>query len=214
MLFNLVLKDFILVKKYFVFLIIIAVCVPIVVTAASMGFSSGGFLGFFITALYLEHSLFATVALAENKYKGSALLCATPYTRDALVKAKYISVLVSFIFTFIIYTITAFVVPMGIEKLNIFTFGMSLLIITIIWGVIIPLQYKFGYEKTKYMSTVLIFISIFAFPNIVKFLRDKDISQQIVIPQVIQNLLPYFLALLIGFISMIVSIKIYSKKDL
>jgi len=213
MLFNLVRKDFILIKKYWVVLIITAIGGPIFVTA-SVKLGSAGFLGFFIAALYNEHFLFATVSVAEEKYKGSALLCATPYTRKALVKAKYISILVIFICTYIVYTFTAFVVPMGIEQLNIFTFGLSLLIITIFWGFIIPAQYQFGYEKTKYISVFIIFISIAVVPNILKWLNSKDISLQISIPQVIQNLVPYFLALLIGFISMSISIHIYSKKDL
>jgi len=213
MLFNLVRKDFILIKKYWVVLIITAIGGPIFVTA-SVKLSSAGFLGFFIAALYNEHFLFATVAVAEEKYKGSALLCTTPYTRKALVKAKYISILVIFICTYIVYTFTAFVVPMGIEQLNIFTFGLSLLIITIFWGFIIPAQYKFGYEKTKYISVFIIFISIAVVPNILKWLNSKDISLQISIPQIIQNLVPYFLALIIGFISMSISIYIYSRKDL
>ncbi|MFT5872596.1 MAG: ABC-2 type transport system permease protein [Clostridium sp.] len=213
MLFNLVRKDFILVKKYLVVLIIIAIGVPIF-TTASVNLSSAGFLGFFIATLYNENFLFATVSVAEEKYKGSALLCAIPYTRKTLVKAKYMSVLVIFISTYIIYTITAFVVPMGIDQLNIFTLGLALLIITIFWGFIIPAQYKFGYEKTKYISIVIIFISIAAVPNILEWLNAEDISLQIALPQVIQNLLPYFLTLLIGFISMSISIYIYSKKDL
>jgi len=213
MLFNLVLKDFILAKKYIVFIIIIAIAVPIYITASEVS-NNGGFSGFFITALYLEHFLFATVSVAEEKYKGAALLCTTPYTRNTLVKAKYISGLAIFICAYIIYTITAFVVPMGIEKLNIFAFGSSLLIITIIWGFIIPTQYKFGYEKTKYISIIFIFTSIIAVPNILKWLNSKDISFQVAIPQIIQNLTPFVFALGIGFISMILSIQIYSKKDL
>lgn len=213
MLYNLVLKDFLLAKKYFIFLIIIAAGAPIFVTA-SVKFSSGGFLELFIAALYLEHMLLGTVSVAEEKYKGSTLLCATPYTRNTLVKAKYLFSLVIFIFTYIIYLITASVVPMGIAKVNVFTLGLSLLFITIIWGIIIPVQYQFGYEKTKYTSIIIIFISIFAVPNIVKWLNFENISIQISLPGIIQNLLPYFLVLLIGFISMTVSLHIYSKKDL
>ena len=213
MLFNLVLKDFVLAKKCLVLLVIIAVGAPIFVTA-TVKFSSGGFLEFIIAAFYMEHMLLGTVAVAEEKYKGSALLCTTPYTRNTLVKAKYIFSLVIFICTYIIYTITTFVVPIGIDRLNIFTFGMSLLFITIIWGIIIPTQYKFGYEKSKYISIAVFFISIFTLPNLIKRLVSESSRIQILFPQVVQNMLPFFLALFIGLISMIISIRIYSKKDL
>jgi ABC-2 type transport system permease protein len=89
MLFNLVKKDFILAKKYLLLLIAIAVVVQIFITI-KVNFSSGGFLGFFITVLYFEFMLFNTVSMLEDKYKGSALLCTTPYTRNTLVKAKYL----------------------------------------------------------------------------------------------------------------------------
>ena len=157
---------------------------------------------------------FLPVSVAEEKYKGYTLLCATPYTRNTLVKAKYLFCFVIFIFTYIIYIITASVVPLGIDKVNVFTLGLSLLFITIIWGIIIPAQYQFGYEKTKYTSIIIIFISIFAVPNIVKRLNFENIRIHVSLPGVIQNLLPYFLVLLIVFISMTVSLNIYSKKDL
>lgn len=213
MLFNLVKKDFILVKKYLVVMFIFTVVAPIWL---KISLGNVGFVGFFIIVLLLEYMLFNSVTMLEDKYKGSALLCTTPYTRKALVKAKYIFILAIFICTYIIYTITAIVAPIGIDRLNIFTFGMSLLIITIYFGIIIPMQYKFGYEKIRYISFAIIFISPFAVPNIVKWLVSKNISFQIIIafPQVIQNLLPYFLAVVIGIISMILSINIYSKKNL
>jgi hypothetical protein len=215
MLYSLVKKDFILAKKYLIFLAIFAVAAPIFITA-KMDFSSGSFLGFFVIALLVEYSLFGTVSMLEEKYKGSALLCATPYTRNALVKAKYIFILVTFILIYIIYTITAFVVPVGIVKLNIYTFGISLLIITIYFGVIMPIQYKFGYGKTQYISYAIIFLSPFVIPSIFKWLQANNISFHFTIslPEAIQNIVPYVFALLIGVVSMILSINIYSKKDL
>lgn len=220
MLFSLVKKDFILAKKYLIFMLIFAGAGPIFIITklgpSGIGSSGSGFLGFLLTVLYMEYILFGTVSILEDKYKGSALLCTTPYTRNALVKAKYLFILVIFICSYIIYTITAFLVPIRMDRLNFFTLGISLLIITIYFGIIIPLQYKFGYEKTKYISFTIIFISPFVVPNIVKWLHSNNISLQITIPfpQVIQNLIPCVIALIIGFISMTLSIHIYSKKNL
>ncbi len=204
MLFSLVKKDFILLKKYLLFLIAVAIGEPIFIMT-KQNFSGAGFFSFFITVLFLEYMLFSMVSMSEEKYKVSVLLCSTPYTRNILVRAKYLSILVTFILAYIIYTVTAFVAPIGMEKLNIFTLGMSLLIITIFFGVIIPLQYKFGYEKTRYISFAIIFISPFIVPNIIKWLHSNNINLQSTIqfPQVIQNLFPCFLALIIGYLSMV-----------
>lgn len=215
MLLSLVKKDFILVKKYLLLMVAFVVIAPIFVTS-KINLGHGNFVGFLMIALLVEYLLFSTVSTLEDKYKGSALLCATPYTRDRLVKAKYIFILIIFILTYIIYTITAFIAPAPIQKLDIFTLGICFLIMTIFFAVIIPVQYKFGYGKTMYISYGIIFITPFLLPSIVKWLQSKNINFQMAIslPQVIQNLLLYFIALMIGFISMELSIHIYSKKNL
>ncbi|WP_461207635.1 ABC-2 transporter permease [Clostridium sp. DL1XJH146] len=215
MLFNLVKKDFILVKKYLLFLFIFAVVAPIFITT-NINSSGGGFISFFITVLFLEYVIFNTVLRLEDKYKGSSLLCTTPYTRDTLVKAKYLVVLVVFICTYIIYTITTFFTPIGMENIDTYTFGISLLIITICFGIWIPLQYKFGFEKTKYILAAIIFISPFLIPNIVSWLQSTNISVSIIslFSETIQISLIYMLTFLMGFSSIILSVHIYSKKDL
>lgn len=215
MLFNLVKKDFILAKKYLLFLLIFTIGAPIFITS-KMTYGNEGFLSFFITALFGEHMLFNTISMSEDKSKGSSLLCATPYTRNVLVKAKYVFILVSFICTYIIYTLTTFIPALGVVRLNIFDFGISLLIITIYFAIIIPLRYQFGYEKTRYISSAFIFISPFAVPSVIKWLQSKNINFQITLPfpQIFQDLLPCLLGIIIAFASMIISTHIYSKKNL
>lgn len=215
MLFNLVKKDLILTKKYLMFMLILAIGLPIFIQSKNF-LNDGGFLSFFITVLFTQYILFNMVSMSETKYKGAALLCATPYTRNALVKAKYLFLLVIFVCCYVIYTTTAFLSPIDMEMLNIPIFGISLLITTIFFGIMLPLQYQFGYEKTQFIFRLFIITSPFVSPAIVEFLKSRGISFQSApsFPPIIQALFPCFLALVIGFVSMIVSIHIYSKKDL
>jgi len=196
-------------------MLIFAIGAPIFIEIKT-GSMSGGFLGFFITVLFVLYMLFNTVSMSEDKYKGSALLCATPYTRNALVKAKYLFILVIFLCCYIIYTITAFLLPTHIMMLDIFALGISFLIVAVYLGIIIPLQYRFGYEKIRYISFFILFIPPFVFPGILKYLQSNNINLHLILPwpQVIQDFLPILLALVIGFVSMIISMCIYSKKDL
>lgn len=211
MLFNLVKKDLILAKKYLIIMIIFAIGAPVFIETKT-NFISGGFLGFLITALWIQYMLFNAVSMSEDKSKGSVLLCATPYTRKTLVKAKYLFILVIFACTCILYAVTSLYAPIDIPMLNISTSGISLLIIMTFFGIIIPLQYQFGYEKTKNISMLFVFISPFVFPKIVMLLKSSNISFQNMIFS--SNLFSYFLTLVIGFLSMIISIHIYSKKSL
>lgn len=215
MLISLVKKDFILSKKYFLLLVAVAVVAPIFISS-KINFGGKGFLSFLITVLYVEYILFGTVSTIEDKYKGASLLCTTPYTRSALVKAKYLFILIVFICSYVIYTITTYLAPIGMERLTLSVVGLSFFITTIYFAIVMPLQYKFGYEKTRYISFGIIFLTPFIIPNIGKWIQSKNINFDIVesLPQVVQNLAPIVIALIIGLVSMYMSIRIYSKKDL
>lgn len=214
MLINLVKKDLILVKSYLLFTFASMVFFPVFLSIKT-NFPID-FLGFCLTALFIVYALFNTVSMAEHKYKGSTLLCATPYTRSALVKAKYLFILAIFICCYIIYTVTALLVPIDMTLLNTSTLGISLLIAAVYFGIIIPIQYQFGYEKTKYISFFFIFITPFVFPYILKLIQTSNIIPEVTLPfpQIIQDLIPSILALASGLVSMYISIHIYSRKSL
>lgn len=211
LLFNLVKKDFILAQKYLIIMFVFAIVAPIFIETKT-DFISGGFLGLSITAFFTVFMLLNTVLMQEDKSKGSILLCTTPYTRKSLVKGKYLFILVIFILTSIIYSATSFFTNIGMPSLSISNLGITLLIVIGFFGSIIPLQYKYGHEKTQYISFGFVFILPFALPYTIQFLQSRNISLQINLP--FGELLPYLIAITIGFISMAISTKIYSKKNL
>lgn len=217
MLFNLVRKDLILTKKYLIIMLIITIAAPIFIQSRN-NLNDGGFLSFFLSTFMVQYMLFNVVSMSEAKYKGSALLCATPYTRNALVKAEYLFLFVIFVSCYMIYTMTAFLAPINInmKMLSVSVIGITLLITTIFFGTILPVQYQFGYEKTTFIFRIIFMIPFFVLPAMINFLKSTNISFQRIpsFPPIIQALSPSFLALVIGFVSMIMSIHIYSKKNL
>ncbi len=215
MIFNLVKKDFILAKKYLIFMLLFAAGAPLYLETQTHSVS-GGLLGFFITLLFVQYMMFNTVSMAEDKFRGSALLSATPYTRSTLVKARYLYILVVFVGCYMIYTITASLFQTILPMLSISAIGISFLILALYFGIIMPLQYRFGYEKVRYISFFAIFITPFIFPSIIKWFQSNHMNLQTAVSmlQPIQDLLPWVLALIIGFVSMWISIEIYAKKDL
>ena len=193
---------------------IFAIGAPIFIQSRN-NLNDGGFISFFLTAFMTQYLLFNMVSMSESKYKGAAFLCATPYTRNALVKAEYSFLLVIFVCCYIIYTTTAFLAPIDMKMLNISVIGISLLITTLFFGIILPVQYQLGYEKTNFIFRIIFLIPFFALPSILEFIKSNNISFQIPsFPPIIQALFPGLLALVIGYVSMRVSIHIYSKKDL
>lgn len=214
MLLSLVKKDFLLVKKYLLPFIIFAIGAPIFINVNST--VNIGILSFFMTAIVFEYVLNSMIWQLEDKYKGSVLLCATPYTRKALVEAKYLFVFVIFICNCIIYAVTAFIVPVNMTKINISEIGISLLIVAIFFDITIPALYKFGFIKLRNILFIIVFIIPITGGYIAKCLQSNNINFQYItsLPKIVQNLGPYVLTLIITLISMTLSIHIYSRKDL
>lgn len=212
MILNLVKKDFLLVKKSLLFMAAAAFGFPIYLSTSIRA----GFLIFLLTTLIIQYVMFSSVSAIEYKYKGSALLCATPYTRNALVIAKYLFILTIFIGSYMIYTIAALLFPGTVVMLNFSMFGMSLLIMAIVMGIMIPAQYRFGYQKSKFIYMMFFFITPIGLPVIAKWLQTNPVSLQfqLPLPHIVQEVVPYLLTLLIGLISMRISTNIYSKEDL
>ncbi|MGG4267691.1 ABC-2 transporter permease [Peribacillus simplex] len=215
MLFNLVMKDFMLVKKYFLILLVFAAIAPIYVST-QIQLNDGGLVGFLLTVILMEHILFGTISKFEDQYKGAALLCATPYTRSAFVKAKYLFLFVIFICVSIIRIITSIILPSGIEKLSINALGITFLILSILFGILLPIQFKFGYDKTKIISFFTVFLIPFVVPALIKEVQSSHIDFTITFPfpPIIQEWMPCFISLFISLVSMILSLKIFAKKDL
>ncbi|MEH7107951.1 ABC-2 transporter permease [Bacillus sp. JJ1764] len=216
MLFHLVKKDFILTKRYLLIMLLFAVVAPIFLYSQS-GLDNSGFESFLITVLFSEYILFNTVSMQEDKYKGSALICTTPHTRNGVIKAKYLFVLVIFIGCFLLYNLaTAISTSVGLKRLDIFNVGTALMIISIFYGVLIPVQTKLGYEKTKYIFFIIIFLTPFLLPRIIEWYQSMNFHFSIgsSLPYSIGVWIPFAVSFLIGLTSMLLSIQIFTNKNL
>lgn len=104
----------------------------------------------------------------------------------------------------------------GLARLNIYSIGIALLIISVFFGILIPIQTKFGYEKTKYIFFILIFLTPFILPTIIEWYQSMNfnINFQLPLPQTVMVWVPFVISIFIILISMIISIQIFSKKNL
>ncbi|WP_232697619.1 ABC-2 transporter permease [Brevibacillus daliensis] len=213
--YHLVKKDFLLAKKYWFIMLIAAFVLPIFINI-KVDFMPRGFLAFFLSTLFIQYLLFNSVSMIEYKYKGHALLCATPYTRRAMVRAKYLFILAIFVGCYISYCLLAIFIPTKIEMLSLSDVGVSILIVAVIFGIIIPVQYRFGYEKSKYIFMFIIFLFPFVFPMMIESMQAHQIGLQDLLPfsQIVQDFFLGILALLISWMSMGLSTRIYSKQNL
>ena len=76
------------------------------------------------------------------------------------------------------------------------------------------MQYKLGFEKTKYFFVIVIMGTPFVIPFLMNANIKLDFTRLSTLPMFVQYLIPIVAIIAILFISMNVSIKIYSKKEL
>ena len=170
------------------------------------------FLVLFVIVLFLSNS----VSLIEETYKkGCAYLCTTPYGRSQMVLSKYIFSYLIFAGYCLIYGLTHLVLPKYTISLSFEKIAISFLVISVFRCILIPLEYKFGYEKAKYIITLLIigmpFITSMLFGSI--DITKSDFSQIMDMNIVWRGGL-IVVVLIMNVVSMSLSCCIFKKKDL
>lgn len=211
MLFHLLKKDFLIVKKYVLIMFIVATIIPPFMLAKTPEY--GGTLGFVLSAIFAIFMLLQYVSLKEYQFpKASTLLCATPFPRKLMVLSKYIFCITIYITCCVIFVIETLIFPqLGTADIELFLFPFF--VISVFIGVYLPIQYKLGYEKTKFTFMVVIMASPVILPYFLKtgLLNFNFLfvdSSSFVYGGIV------LVSLMILAISAFLSVKIYNKIDL
>lgn len=211
MLFALLKKDFLIVKKYVLIMLLFIFFIPPFMRWRTPEFT--GVLGFVLSVIFAVFMLLQYVSLKEYQFpKAATLLCATPFTRKAVVLSKYIFCVAIYVVCCIAFGIETLVIP-GLGTANITMFALMFLVTALFIGVYLPVQYKLGYEKTKFAFVVVIMASPIILPVL---MRMENLNLDF-----LSMLSPYLICgsiVLIGLvvlaISAALSVKIYNKADL
>ena len=155
MILQLLKKDCIIAKNYVAIVILIGVGLPLLLVWRQPDmievFALPG-------AVFISSVAFnLAISEKENKYpKATALLCATPYNRGKLVEEKYLLYFLIYLYCCVTFRIEMEVIP----QLAAVDFVRSVVIVfwiqVICMGIFLPIQYRFGYEKTKLLAMLLV----------------------------------------------------------
>ena len=166
MLFHLVKKEFLIVKKYVLIMLIAAILIPPVMRWRTPEFA--GTFGFILSAIFSIFMLLQYVSLKEYQFpKAATLLCATPFSRSMMVLSKYIFCIVIYVACCIIFGIETLLIP-GLGTSGIELFILMFFVTSVVIGIYLPIQYKLGYEKTKFAFAVIIVASPFILPMLMR----------------------------------------------
>lgn len=210
---SLILKDLVIMKNNLLFTALIIVGIPLLfLTMAPMGTGLAAFSMTYILALYMTVQ---SLAYYESKYrKADTVLNAAPYSRQAIVISRYIFSFLIYIVSLLVYVILSLAIPY-LETLTIAEALIALFIGSLMMGVLQPLTYRFGIEKTRYINMVVMVGVGVGFPYLIKAVAGGNVNFDFLnsISPVLISILTLLLSISILVVSAIISIEVYKKKE-
>ena len=174
MLFHLIKKDILIAKTLVIITMLLVIAVPLFSMLAAPSIS--GFPSFLYVVVLVEVLLLQSISQLEAKNpKAAALLCAAPYTRSMLIKAKYVFFILLFAYCYIVHTILALIIsPASILDLT--SILTVLLCSAVVYGIYMPIEFKYGVVKGKFIFLITIFLLSLGPAVFEKFFADVDFS--------------------------------------
>ena len=201
-------KDFMLLKKYVPFIIVILFALPVAFAAKSSEVNAAQTtLAFAFEVIYSEFLICRYLAMKEYQYpKAASFLCTLPYTRNMQVASKYLIYLIVFVFCCVAYWVDTLFVP-NLAKLNSGLIIPVLFAVSVLYSIYMPVQYQFGYDKSKliFMFLMIVFPLLVANANMAMVM---EILSGITFPVMLIS------ALAALALSVMVSVKIFNGKEL
>lgn len=211
MIFSLIKKDILIVKKYVLIMFAAAVLIPPFMLWRAPEYT--GILGFMLSVIFCVLMLLQYVSLKEYQFpKAATLLCATPFSRKMMVLSKYIFCIAVYIACCVIYAIETLLIP-ALGTVNVTMFFLMLFVTSLFIGVYLPLQYKIGYEKTKFAFWVVIMASPFILPQLMKMENVNLNFLSAFSPLLVCGSALVF-SWIILIVSVVLSMKFYGETDL
>lgn len=205
---TLIKKDFMLLKKYVLFIIVIVFALPVAFAAKSSEVNIvQSTLAFAFEVIYSEFLICRYLAMKEYQYpKAASFLCTLPYTRNMQVASKYLIYFIVFVFCCVAYWIDTLFTP-NLIKLNVEFIIPALFAASILYSIYIPVQYQFGYDKSKLIFMFL----LIAFPLLIANTNTTMIME--ILSKITFSVM-LILAIAALLLSVISSIKIFNEKEL
>ena len=212
MIIPLIKKDIMIVKGYALCVIALGIGLPLLLAWRQP--EMGGLYSFLMATLISSVAFNLAITEKENKYpKATALLASTPYMKSGIVRSKYWLYLI----IYIVCCIPSFIETQFIPELAIDNFlhgaAIVFLIQAVCMGILLPIQFKFGYEKTKFLG-FLIFLSPFLLMAAENIRLSPDIANYFNSSPIVLSLLIFAFGIITWLISINISKKIVAKKDL
>lgn len=160
--------------------------------------------------------LISTTMSVEEKYKSNCLLQTLPIKRTHIVGAKYIVGIITYFIVLVIHSCFCYAVQFipnqdypFYEIVNIVTISFSSLVSALIIAAFIPLYYKWGYTKARFLFIIAIVFIMISSTGFLTFAMPFLINAA----TAVRVVLIYAASVLALFISYKISLMIYTNTD-
>ena len=158
---GLVKKDFLLIKKYNIVMLLFSIIAPIFISLRTPEFQSNGFVLYGLLALMLTFMNYHMISMEEMKQKGMVYIQTTPISNSFIGLSKFIVVLITFMTVSILYFILSKIDITKVGAIGLKEIMLTFILIKIFFSIYIPLTFKLGYVKLQMVSAGIIFLSPF-----------------------------------------------------
>lgn len=204
---HLIKKDILLAKKYLIVLVPFIVIAPIFINS-KLGSYSNSLTALMITSLFTTYLYYSAVETLEYKNNGLNIVKLLPYRIVDVVQAKYLALVFLFVIIAVVQQLLSKIDSFQALALNMTQVSICFLITFVLFSILYPLLFKFGYEKTKFIGYIIVFLTPFVLPRIVQVFNGMPI------PSFTQLLTSSWIAIVIfitSFVILACSIYISSK---
>jgi len=221
--FNLVLKDFKIIKRIMIFGCIYGFILAFMgAKSIKEGNLNQGFAVFY--TLFMTYFSILYANSYDEKNKANFFLRSLPIPKGDIVISKYLAIAVYTVFYYVIFAAAALisnaVLSVNSTAYDIKIFIIILIINLLVFGIQYPFYFKYG-SKFLHIFRIIGFLLIFILPNAInKIIKSVDKENLIGIlnwineNQQIFTLILTLMAAVIILVTMLLSIRIYSNKDL
>ncbi len=163
-------KDLLLIRKHVALLVLLNVLGPFILTLSTMFTGIGGF---FVVVSATAYVVVVAMGEKEAQYpRAASLLCVAPYSRRLMVLSKYVVVFMGYGFSCAAFWILSLIRP----QTGGMTPGMAVmgfLGLALVVGIYLPLQFRFGYERARYLLMAVYIVFVCGMPAFLGMMRAE-----------------------------------------
>lgn len=211
---NLLKKDFLIAKKVWIIVMLVAVIFPGFICLASGGKEIPSGLVLSVETIVIAVTLFSGIDEEEEKYpKATALITAVGYSRRLLVVKRYLLMYLVYGYCLCVYFVESLALAQ-LEPINAMGIVVSIFVFTLIASIYLGLTSRLGVRAGRYL-VMLVVVMISLGPTIIATLKIKiqldfiaNMSRNSLIASMV------VVSILAFTISIMSSLKAYQTKEL